>query len=133
MTCKNKHKSTTAIEKILLDCHHHVARLAWLIQEYPFLVKKVIRNKHWNFSRGRTLCHITHSLIQFCLFKFEVTADHLFYSYKFYLYQNVYIYIYIYMNIYTHIYTFCLNSWQDSLLHHSFTHLVLFIQIQSNS
>ena len=63
MTCKNKHKWTTALENILLDCQHHIARLAWLIQEYPFLVKKVIRNKHWKFSRGRALCHITHSLI----------------------------------------------------------------------
>ena len=29
--------------EILLDLHHHIARLAWLIQEYLFLVKKVIR------------------------------------------------------------------------------------------
>ena len=39
MTCKNKHISTTVLEEILLDLHH-LARLAWLIQEYLFLVKK---------------------------------------------------------------------------------------------
>ena len=38
MTCKNKHRSTTVLE-ILLDLHHHIARLAWLIQEYLLLVK----------------------------------------------------------------------------------------------
>ena len=36
----NKHRSTTALEEILLDPQHHIARLAWLIQEYLFLVKK---------------------------------------------------------------------------------------------
>ena len=41
MTYKDKHRSTTAPEKILLDLHHHIARLAWLIQEYLFLVKKL--------------------------------------------------------------------------------------------
>ena len=40
MTCKNKHKSTTVFEEILLDLHHHIAWLAWLIQGYVFLVKK---------------------------------------------------------------------------------------------
>ena len=40
MTCKNKHRSTTVIEDILLDLHHDIARLAWLIQEYLLLVKK---------------------------------------------------------------------------------------------
>ena len=32
--------STIALEEISLDLHHHVARLAWLIQEYIFLGKK---------------------------------------------------------------------------------------------
>ena len=40
MKCKNNHRSTTVLEEILLDLHHHIARLAWLIQEYLFLVKK---------------------------------------------------------------------------------------------
>ena len=40
MTCKNKHRSTTLLEEILLDLHHHIAKLAWLIQEYLLLVKK---------------------------------------------------------------------------------------------
>ena len=40
MTCKNKHRSTTGLEEILLNLHYHIARLAWLIQEYLFLVKK---------------------------------------------------------------------------------------------
>ena len=40
MTWKNKHRSTTAFEEISLDLRHHVARLAWLIQKYLFLVKK---------------------------------------------------------------------------------------------
>ena len=31
MTCKNKHRSTTVLEEVLLDLHHHIARLAWLI------------------------------------------------------------------------------------------------------
>ena len=39
MTCNNKHRSSTVLGKILLDLHHHIARLAWLIQEYLFLVK----------------------------------------------------------------------------------------------
>ena len=33
-------RSTTVLEEILLDLHHHTARLACLIQEYLFLVKK---------------------------------------------------------------------------------------------
>ena len=44
----NKHRSTTVLEEILLDPHHHIARLAWLIQEYLFLVKKVIRTNTEN-------------------------------------------------------------------------------------
>ena len=48
MTCKNKHRSTTVLEEILLDLHHHIARLAWLIQEYLFLVKKVTRTNTEN-------------------------------------------------------------------------------------
>ena len=37
---QKKHRSTAVLEEILLDLHHHLARLAWLIQEYPFSVKK---------------------------------------------------------------------------------------------
>ena len=48
MTCKNKHRSTAVLEEILLDLHHHIARLAWLIQEYLFLVKKVTRTNTEN-------------------------------------------------------------------------------------
>ena len=40
MTCKNKHRSTTVLEEILPDLHDHIAKLAWLIQECIFLVKK---------------------------------------------------------------------------------------------
>ena len=42
MTNKNKCRSTTVLEEILLDLHHPLARLAWLIQEYLFFSKKVI-------------------------------------------------------------------------------------------
>ena len=38
----------TVLEEILLDLHHHIARLAWLIQEYLFLVKKLIRTSTRN-------------------------------------------------------------------------------------
>ena len=48
MTCKNKRRSTTIVEEILLDFHHHVATLAWLIQEYLFLVEKVTRTNTEN-------------------------------------------------------------------------------------
>ena len=37
---QKKHRSTTVLEEILLEVHHHPARLAWLIQEYLFSVKK---------------------------------------------------------------------------------------------
>ena len=37
---KNKQRSTTVFEEILLGFHHHIARLAWLIPEHLFLVKK---------------------------------------------------------------------------------------------
>ena len=38
MTCKNKHRSINyaLLEEILLELHHHIARLAWLIREYLF-------------------------------------------------------------------------------------------------
>ena len=48
MACKNKHRSTTVLEEILLDLHCHIATLAWLIQKYLFLVKKVIRTNTEN-------------------------------------------------------------------------------------
>ena len=37
---QKKYRSTTVLEEILLDFHHHLARLARLIQEYLFAVKK---------------------------------------------------------------------------------------------
>ena len=37
---QNKHRSTEALQEILLDHQQHLARLAWLIQEYIFLVRK---------------------------------------------------------------------------------------------
>ena len=43
MTYKNKHISITLLEEILLNLHHHISRLAWLIQEYLLLAKRVIR------------------------------------------------------------------------------------------
>ena len=39
MTCRNKHRSTPVLEKILLELNHHIAK-AWLIHEYLFLVEK---------------------------------------------------------------------------------------------
>ena len=62
MTCKNKHRSTTVLEEILLDLHHHIARLAWLIQEYLFLVKKVTRtNTENSVEVGLFVPSLTHS------------------------------------------------------------------------
>ena len=40
MAWNSKHRPTTVLEEILLDLHHHIARLAWLIQGYLLLVKK---------------------------------------------------------------------------------------------
>ena len=40
---KNKRRSTTVSEQLLLDLDHHIDKIAWLIKEYQFLVKKVIR------------------------------------------------------------------------------------------
>ena len=37
---QRKHRSNTVLKEILLDIHHHLARLEWLIQEYAFSVKK---------------------------------------------------------------------------------------------
>ena len=37
---QKKHRSTTVLKEIEPDLHHHLARLAWLIQEYIFTVKK---------------------------------------------------------------------------------------------
>ena len=48
MACKNKRRSTTVLEEILLDLHPLIARLSWLIQEYLFLVKKVIKTNTEN-------------------------------------------------------------------------------------
>ena len=49
MTCKNKHISTTVLEEILLDLHH-LARLAWLIQEYLILVKISNQDRRSKFN-----------------------------------------------------------------------------------
>ena len=50
MTCNNKHTSTTVLEEILLDLHHHTARLAWLIHvnRILFFSKKRIRTNTKN-------------------------------------------------------------------------------------
>ena len=96
---KFKHRPTTVLEKILLDLHHHIARLSWLIQEYLFWLiqeylffsKKSNQDQHWKFSRGRTLCPITH-LVLFIQIQTSSMTSFL-NSHKFYLYQNVYIYI----------------------------------------
>ena len=45
---QKQHRSNTVLEKILLDLHHHIARLAWPIQKCIFLVKKVIRTNTEN-------------------------------------------------------------------------------------
>ena len=92
MTCKNKCRSTTVLEEILLDLHHTLARLAWLIQEYLFFSKKVIRADTENsVGVGLFIASLIHS---FSFFLFKVIADQLFYSCKFYLYQDVYAYVY---------------------------------------
>ena len=38
---QKKHTSTTVHEEILLELHHHLARLASLIEEYLFSLKKL--------------------------------------------------------------------------------------------
>ena len=48
MASKNNRRPSTVLEEILLDLRHHIARLAWLIQEYLFLVKKLIRTSTEN-------------------------------------------------------------------------------------
>ena len=50
------------------DLHHHLARLALLIQEYLFSVKKVIRT---NIENSAEVELLVTSLIYFCLFKFK--------------------------------------------------------------
>ena len=90
--------STTVLEEILLELHHHIAKSAWLTQKY--LRKKVIKTITENSVEVGLFATSVTQLIQFCLFRFKVIADQLFYSYKFYLYQNVYIYIYIYTYVY---------------------------------
>ena len=77
---QKKHRSTTVLEEILFDLHQYLARLALLIQEYLFLVKKVIRN---NLENSAEVGLFVTLLIYFYLFK--VIADQYFYSYKFYL------------------------------------------------
>ena len=37
---QKEHRSNTVLEEIILDLDQHLARLAWLIQEYLFSVKK---------------------------------------------------------------------------------------------
>ena len=41
---QEKHRSATVLKELLLDLHHHRARLAWLIQ------KKKVRTKTENSS-----------------------------------------------------------------------------------
>ena len=41
------HRLITVFEEILLDLHHNLARIAWLIQ-----VKSNL-DQHWKFSRGK--------------------------------------------------------------------------------
>ena len=66
MTWKNKHWLTTVFEGTLFDLYHHIARLAWLIQEYlAIFSKKVIRINTENSVEVRTLCHITTHLVLF--------------------------------------------------------------------
>ena len=37
---QKEHRSNTVLEEIILDLDQHLVRLAWLIQEYLFSVKK---------------------------------------------------------------------------------------------
>ena len=50
---------TTVLEEILVDLRYHIAGLAWLIQDYLVLVKKIKKNQdqHSKLSRSRTLSH----------------------------------------------------------------------------
>ena len=59
MTYKNKHRSSTVLEEILLDLHHHLVRLAWLTKEYLFLV---IRTNPENSVEGGLFVTSLHSL-----------------------------------------------------------------------
>ena len=60
---QNKHWSTKVLEEISLIFYHHIARLSWLIQEYIFLVKKVIRTNTKNSVEvGLFVPSIIHSL-----------------------------------------------------------------------
>ena len=38
---QKKHRSASVLDETLPDFHHHPARLAWLMQEYLFSVKKL--------------------------------------------------------------------------------------------
>ena len=54
MTCKSKHSTVNySSEEISLELSHHIiARLAWLIQQYVFLVKKILRTNTENSVDG---------------------------------------------------------------------------------
>ena len=79
MICKNKHRPTAQYLKKLY--HYHVAGLAWLLQEYLFLVKKQQGNTENSVEIELFVTSsITHSLIQFCLFKLKIIADQHFFT-----------------------------------------------------
>ena len=90
MTCKNKHRSTTVLEEILLYLYQHIySQIRMANPRIYIFSKKVIRTNTEN-SVEVCLCHIIHSLIQFCLLKFKVVADQFFTLINF-IYINMFI------------------------------------------
>ena len=69
-------KQTQILKKLYL--HHHKTKLAWLIQEYLFLVKSNHRtNTENSVEVGLFVPSFQFTLLVF-LFKFKVIADQLF-------------------------------------------------------
>ena len=60
MKCKNKQRSTTVLQEILLDLHHHLARLAWLIQKYIFSKKVIMSNTENSVQVGLFVTSLIH-------------------------------------------------------------------------
>ena len=55
------YQPTTVLEDDLLDLHYHIARLAWLIQEYLFLAKAIRTNTKNSAEVGLFVTSLIHS------------------------------------------------------------------------
>ena len=55
------YQPTTVLEDDLLYLHYHIARLAWLIQEYLFLVKVIRTNTKKSVEVGLFVTSLIHS------------------------------------------------------------------------